>query len=193
MLALTGMRSPPTHEAIRPAHTLVRGARRDDPVLRRPHRRARRLGCHIRSRPAVHLPVVLQRPADQPEIRRDPRHRRQADTAGVDAPSLVTTGKALVALHNWTFLFGPGVLPGVNALCLGYLLYRSRLVPRIIPLAGLIGAPLIFLAATATMFGVNTQTSVLTMVATVPIFFWEGSLGVWLAVKGFKPSKGLSA
>jgi hypothetical protein len=111
----------------------------------------------------------------------------------VDAPSLVTTGKALVALHNWTFLFGPGVLPGVNALCLGYSLYRSRLVPRIIPLAGLIGAPLIFLAATATMFGVNTQTSVLTMVATVPIFFWEGSLGVWLAVKGFKPSKGLSA
>jgi hypothetical protein len=63
------------------------------------------------------------------------------DRAGADAASLVTTGKALVAIHDGTFLLGQGLIPGVNALLLGSLMYRSRLVPRIIPAMGLIGAP----------------------------------------------------
>ena len=62
--------------------------------------------------------------------------------AGAGADALVA-GQALVALHDWTMLLGQGFLPGVNALLLGSLLYRSRLVPRIIPLMGLVGAPLI--------------------------------------------------
>ncbi|MEV4178330.1 DUF4386 family protein [Nonomuraea sp. NPDC049709] len=63
---------------------------------------------------------------------------RQAATAGADAGSLVTTGNALVAIHNWTFLLGPGLIPAVNALLLGYLLYswleayRSRRVTEIV-------------------------------------------------------------
>ncbi|MFB4274588.1 DUF4386 domain-containing protein [Nonomuraea sp. MTCD27] len=113
---------------------------------------------------------------------------RQAATAGADPDSLVTTGNALVAIHNWTFLLGPGFIPAVNALLLGYLLYRTRLVPRVIPALGLIGAPLLLLSATAVLFGLYPQVSVLSAMSAVPIFLWEGSLGLWLVVKGFKPS-----
>jgi hypothetical protein len=112
-----------------------------------------------------------------------------AGAAGADATSLVTTGTSLVEIHNWTFLLGPGLIPGVNALLLGYLLYRSGLVPRVIPVLGLIGAPLILASATATMFGIYDQLSVWSAIATIPIFAWELSLGVWLVVKGFKPSR----
>jgi hypothetical protein len=110
------------------------------------------------------------------------------DPAGADAASLVTTGKALVAIHDGTFLLGQGLIPGVNALLLGYLMYRSRLVPRIIPAMGLIGAPLLLASVTATFFGVYAQVSVWSGLATIPIAAWELSLGLWLVLKGFKPS-----
>ena len=113
---------------------------------------------------------------------------RQADATGAEATSLVTAARSLVAIHDWTFLLGPGVMPGVNALLLGYLMFRSGLVPRIIPVIGLIGAPLFLAAGTATLLGLNEQVSVWSGIATAPIFVWELSLGVWLAVKGFKPS-----
>ena len=113
---------------------------------------------------------------------------RQAGATGTEATSLVTAARSLVAIHDWTFLLGPGVMPGVNALLLGYLLFRSSLVPRIIPVIGLIGAPLILAAGTGTLLGVNEQVSVWSGIATAPIFVWELSLGVWLVVKGFKPS-----
>ena len=109
---------------------------------------------------------------------------RQAG-AGADA---LGASHALVAMYNWTFLFGPGFMACVNALLLGSLLYRSGLVPRIIPLVGLIGAPLLFASDLAVLFGLWTQTSLPAGIATVPIALWEVSLGVWLAVKGFKPS-----
>ncbi|MDT4925856.1 MAG: hypothetical protein QOG01_3569 [Pseudonocardiales bacterium] len=108
--------------------------------------------------------------------------------AGADKASLVIAGKSLVAIHDWTFLLGPGVIPGVNALLLGYLMYRSGLVPRIIPTLGLIGAPLILASSTAILFGIDHAGSVWQGIATAPIFVWELSLGVWLTVKGFKPS-----
>jgi hypothetical protein len=110
------------------------------------------------------------------------------DPAGADAASLVTAGKALVAIHDGTFLLGQGLIPGVNALLLGYLMYRSRLVPRIIPAMGLIGAPLLLASITATFFGVYDQVSVWSGLATIPIAAWELSLGLWLVLKGFKPS-----
>ncbi len=108
--------------------------------------------------------------------------------AGADAGSLTVAGESLVAIHDWTFLLGPGIMPGVNALLLGYLLYRSRLVPRILPTIGLIGAPILFASATATLFGLYDQVSSWAMIAALPIAVWEFSLGVWLVVKGFKPS-----
>jgi hypothetical protein len=108
--------------------------------------------------------------------------------AGADAASLVTTGQSLVAIQNWTFLIGQALMPGVNALLLGYLMYRSGLVPRAIPALGLIGAPLIISSAIGQLFGLNEQVSVWSGIAVIPIFLWELSLGVYLVVKGFKPS-----
>ena len=109
---------------------------------------------------------------------------RQAG-AGADA---LAAGQTLVAMYHWTFLFGPGFMACVNALLLGSLLYQSRLVPRIFPLVGLIGAPILFTSQIAIMFGVWAQGSMPANLAVVPIFVWELSLGIYLVVKGFKPS-----
>ena len=68
-------------------------------------------------------------------------------TAGADAGSLVIVGQSLVATHDWSFLIGQTLLPGINALLLGSLFYKSRLVPRVIPLMGLIGGPLLISSA----------------------------------------------
>jgi hypothetical protein len=111
-----------------------------------------------------------------------------AGATGAEATSLVTTGQALVAMHDWTFLLGPGTIPGINALFLGYVMYRSRLVPRIIPVIGLVGAPLLLAAATGTIFGAWDQLSAAGALGALPIAVWEFSLGVWLVVKGFKPT-----
>jgi len=113
---------------------------------------------------------------------------RQTGVTGADAASLVTTGKSLVATYNWTFLLGQSLTPALNALLLGTLMYQSGLVPRIIPLMGLIGAPLLIIATIATMFGLIEQTNPLAALAALPVALWEFSLGVYLVVKGFKPS-----
>ncbi len=112
-----------------------------------------------------------------------------AGAPGTDPAAFVAASRSLVAVRDWTFLLGPGLMPAFNALCLGWLLYRSRLVPRLIPAIGLAGAPLLLAVAVATLFGVNTQTSPLSEVATIPIFIWELSVGVYMTVKGFRPAK----
>ncbi len=112
--------------------------------------------------------------------------RQDAGTAtGAESAALVATGQALVAIHNWSFLFGQTLMPCLNALLLGSLLYRARLVPRAIPALGLIGAPLLLVAAFCVMFGLIAQVSAWSGLATIPIAVWEFSLGLWLAVKGF--------
>jgi hypothetical protein len=112
---------------------------------------------------------------------------RQGHSAG-DAASFVTTGKALVALHNWTFLFGPNIALGPNTTMLAYLMYRSRLVPRVIPVIGLVGGPLIFLSGLGVLFGLYTQTSAWGAVTAIPVFVWEMSLALWMIIRGFNPS-----
>jgi hypothetical protein len=110
-------------------------------------------------------------------------------TAGANAAALVTTGASHVAVYNGTFLLGQTLMPCINALLLGSLMYRSRLVPRIIPVMGLIGAPLLITAVMATLFGGGIgHVSAFAAIATLPVAAWEFSLGVWLVVKGFKPS-----
>ena len=84
---------------------------------------------------------------------------RQDVAAGTDAATLTGSWHSLVAVHDWTFLMGPGFMPAFNALFLATVLYRTRLVPRIIPTIGLIGAPLLFLSSTVTMFGGWEQVS----------------------------------
>ena len=107
-------------------------------------------------------------------------------TSGATAASLSGTARGLVAVHDWTFLVGPGLMPAVNALCLASVLYRTRLVPRIIPLLGLIGAPMLAASSIATLFGAFEQVSGPAFVLALPIAVWEFSLGVWLVVKGFR-------
>ncbi len=116
------------------------------------------------------------------------------DVGAAGGASLVIAGRSLVAIHDWTFLLGPGWVVGVgNGLILGYLMYRSGLVPRGMAMLGLIGGPLIILSGTAVLFGVIDAGSGAQVIATVPEFFWELSLGIYLVVKGFKPSSPLLA
>lgn len=109
---------------------------------------------------------------------------RQAG-AGADA---VVTGHALVALYDRMFLIGQSFMPGVNALLLGSLLYRSRLVPRVFPLIGFVGAAMLVGGDIAVLFGLIGQHAPSTALLAIPIALWEFSLGVWLVVKGFNPS-----
>ena len=110
-----------------------------------------------------------------------------AGAAGADASSLLVAGKSLVAIHKWTFLLGPGVCAGLgNGLLLGYLMYRSELVPRRMALLGLIGGPLLLASDIAVLFGAYKQTSGIAGILTVPEFAWELSLGIYLITKGFK-------
>jgi hypothetical protein len=103
-----------------------------------------------------------------------------------DTASLLTTSRSLIAQHDWSFLFGPGLMPAFNAMFLAAAMYRFRLVPRAIPLMGLVGAPLLVASTMVTMFGGYSQTSSTAMLAALPIAAWEFSLGVYLTVKGIK-------
>ena len=111
-----------------------------------------------------------------------------AGTAGSDPAALKTTGQALVAIHDWTFLLGPGLMAVLNALLIGSVMYRSRMLPRWIPTLGLIGAPLLLVSHTAVLFGAWEQTSGPGMLLVLPIAIWEFSLGVYRAVKGLRPA-----
>jgi hypothetical protein len=114
---------------------------------------------------------------------------RQEAAAGADAASLVTAGKTLVALHDWTFLLGPGFVVGIgNGLILGYLMYTSRLVPRGMAVLGLIAGPVLLARFVGILFGVFEPISVLGGLMVVPEFLWELALGIWLTVRGFNPS-----
>ena len=105
--------------------------------------------------------------------------------SGVGAAEL-PTAHGLISLHDWTFVLGQGLMPAVNAVLLGYVLYRSRLVPRILPVIGFIGVPLLLASATLTMVGTLGYDSGVRGLLTLPIAFWELALGVYLTVKGFR-------
>jgi len=114
---------------------------------------------------------------------------RQAG-AGADA---LPTGHALVAMYDRMFLVGQSLIPAVNALLLGSLLYQSRLVPRVLPLVGFVGAPLLVASDIAVLVGLVGRSDPPVALAAIPIALWEFSLGIWLVVKGFSPSPILSA
>ena len=110
---------------------------------------------------------------------------RQEGTAGTDA----ALGEALVAIHDRAFLLGPGIFAGVaNGMILSYLMYRSGLMPRGMAILGLIAGPVLVAAAIAVMFDVIERGGTVQGIATIPEFIWELSFGVYLIVKGFKPS-----
>lgn len=107
---------------------------------------------------------------------------------GGDPAALTVAGQALVALHDWTFRIGPGVIVGFgNGLILGWLMWKTRLVPRYLSILGLIGGPAILLSGAAVMLGLIEAASPSQIIATIPEFFWELSLGLWLLIRGFAP------
>jgi hypothetical protein len=114
--------------------------------------------------------------------------RQDAASVPGGPDALVSISHAFVAVHDWAFLFGPGVMSPINALLLGTVMYRSRLVPRLIPAMGLVGAPFALASALATVFGLWDQVSAPAAVAVLPVALWELSLGLWLTFKGFRPS-----
>src|ERR1700681_1195029 len=108
--------------------------------------------------------------------------------AGADAGSLVTVGKSLIAIKNWTFLLGPGFMYGIGTgLMLGWLMYRSGLVSRRVALLGVIGGPLLAASGIAVLLGVIQPQSAPQGIATAPEVLWEAFLGLWLTFKGFRP------
>jgi hypothetical protein len=110
------------------------------------------------------------------------------DPAGADSGTLLAISHSLVAIHDWTFLLGPGFVVGLgNGLLLGYLMYRSGLVPRRMAMLGLVGGPLVCVSGIAVLSGAIEQGGAAQFVATVPEIAWEASLGIYLIVKGFKP------
>ena len=108
------------------------------------------------------------------------------DAGASDAPAAVTVGRSLVALHDWTFLFGPKLALGVNTVLLASLMFRSRLVPRPIAVLGLVGGSLVFVSGTAVLFGAYADLSTLGFAAAMPVLAWELSLALWMVVKGFR-------
>jgi hypothetical protein len=98
-------------------------------------------------------------------------------------------GQALVAIHKGSFLLGPGFCAGIeNGLMLGYLMYRSGLVPRPIAVLGLIGGSLAFVAGTAELFGLWPQVSGTSILLLLPEALFEALIGIYLTFKGFRPS-----
>lgn len=112
-----------------------------------------------------------------------------AGAGGAESDSLVIAGQSLVAVKDLTFMLGPGFVVGIgNGMILGYLMYRSGLVPRGMAMLGLVGGPLVCASGVAVMFGVIELGSAWQFVATIPEMLWEASLGIWLTVKGFSAS-----
>ena len=113
---------------------------------------------------------------------------RQAEAVASDTSSLTVVGQALIAVRDWTFQLGPNLMAAMNAILLGTLMYRSRLVPRAIPTLGLIGGPLLIVSTIGIWFGVNEQASMWHGLSVAPIFLWELTLGLYLTFKGFTAS-----
>ncbi len=109
-----------------------------------------------------------------------------AGAGGAEADSLIIAGQSLVAIKDLTFLLGPGFVVGIgNGIILGYLMYRSGLVPRGMAMLGLVGGPLLCAAGIAVMFDVIALGAHWQFLASIPEILWEGSLGIWLIARGF--------
>jgi hypothetical protein len=109
------------------------------------------------------------------------------DPAGASDGTLVALGQSLVAVHDATFVLGPGIVVGVgNGLIFGYLMYTSGLLPRRLAMFGLVGGPLLFVSGIAVMFGAFDINSAPRFLCSIPEIIWEASIGIYLTFKGFK-------
>ena len=104
-----------------------------------------------------------------------------------DLPSAEDAAFTLAALKDWTFLFGPGmIVPWGNGLILGYLMYKSGLVPRRMAWLGLIGGPILFISSVGTLVEWWDAGSTVPSLLVIPEFIWEAFLGIYCAIWGFR-------
>jgi hypothetical protein len=104
-----------------------------------------------------------------------------------DAPDAADLAVSFAALKDWTFLLGPGLtVPLGNGLILGYLMYRSGLVPRRMAWLGMIGGPLLFVSSTGDLFEWWETGSTIPSLFVIPEFIWEAFLGIYCAIWGFR-------
>jgi Domain of unknown function (DUF4386) len=112
-----------------------------------------------------------------------------AGVSGAEASVLAAQGDSLAATYDWAFLFGPGLVVGFgNGLMLGYLMFKSGLVPRRMAMLGLIGGPMLIVSFVLILFGVYENGSGPAALMAAPEIVWEASLGIYAAWKGFRPS-----
>jgi hypothetical protein len=107
------------------------------------------------------------------------------------AAGLSVVGDAFLAMQEWTFNLGPAFVVGVgNGCILGWMMYRTGLVPRRLAVLGLIGGPLIIASGSAAVLGLIEPGGAAQNLSAAPEFFWELGLGLYLIVKGFKTTTG---
>ena len=115
--------------------------------------------------------------------------RQDLADAANSSGALTDVAGGLLAVHDQTALLGPQFCAGLgNGILLGYLMWRSRLLPRPLVMIGLIGGPLALLAGIGVLLGAWDMTSGLPVALTAPEAIWEFSLSIWLLVRGFRPS-----
>lgn len=107
--------------------------------------------------------------------------------SGAGADSLATS-HGLAVLYERIFLLGQSFMPAICDLLLGFLLYQSRLVPRGLSLIGIVGGPILLIGFFAILFGLIGLRAPLAGLFAIPVALFEFSLGIYLVVKGFKPS-----
>ena len=104
-----------------------------------------------------------------------------------DSPDAADLAVSLAQLKDWTFLFGPGfIVPFGNGLLLGYLMYKTGLVPRRMTWLGLIGGPLLLIGSIGTLFDWWGAGTTVPALLVIPEFLWELSLGIYAAIWGFR-------
>jgi hypothetical protein len=114
---------------------------------------------------------------------------RQDLTDAAHSGGLIDVARGLLAVHDQTAILGPQFCAGLgNGILLGYLMWRSRLLPRPVVMVGLIGGPLALLAGIGVLLGAWDSTSGLPVALTAPEAIWEFLLSVWLLARGFRPS-----
>jgi Domain of unknown function (DUF4386) len=104
-----------------------------------------------------------------------------------DSPDAADVAVSLAALKDWTFLFGPGfTVPFGNGLILGYLMYKSGLVPRRVAWLGLVGGPVLLISSIGILFEWWDRVSTVPALFVIPEFIWEAFLGIYCAIWGFR-------
>ena len=113
--------------------------------------------------------------------------------SGPEATALTVQGDTLAQVYDWAFRWGPGVVAGIgNGIMLGYLMYKSELVPRRLAMLGLIGGPVLIFSFTLQLIGLYKNGEGPSGLFTFPEAAWELSLGIYCAWKGFRPESPLA-